>query len=379
MDADGSTASVARPNPNNPLRYHPRPVPWPHKSSVGYIVPPVAPTVRGCRPSHTQWSPEARSTPQPPQTSAISPPSSPVSESPSWRLLPPTHRRPIPMGGPPAARKPTAPDALAATHVDRLAVGAGSRLPSAGTQAAADAPGTSTSSAPEQAAPTGAESRTAAPMPSSMDHLDSAHDRRLPLSRRGMDEILGEFGAGARLGTRRRRCTDATVDDDWPTPSSSDPATSSSTTGSYDWDAATAAALSDEPATPDAATPPHHHTPTTADRLLEDIIREIVGDAAAETVSSLQPERPAAARRRFAPLPRRGIQAHQPPKAPSSPERPSPSRYRSPSRLPRPRRLRTPRRRAPAEPSFPPPRQFPWSPSHPDVVHAAVPASAPPT
>ena len=94
----------------------------------------------------------------------------------------------------------------------------------------------------------------------------------------------------------------------WPTPSSTDPAASTSTTGSYDWDAATAAALSDEPATPDPASPPHHHTPTTADRLLEDIIREIVGDAAAETVSSLQPERPAPPAARSAP--RRWISCH---------------------------------------------------------------------
>ena len=82
----------------------------------------------------------------------------------------------------------------------------------------------------------------------------------------------------------------------WPAPNSTEPATPTSATGSYDWDAATAAALSDEPATPDPASPPHHHIPTTADRLLEDIIREIVGDAAAETASSLQPERPAGAR-----------------------------------------------------------------------------------
>ncbi|RZS63563.1 chromosome partitioning protein [Agromyces ramosus] len=78
----------------------------------------------------------------------------------------------------------------------------------------------------------------------------------------------------------------------WPRSSSTEPANPTTATGSYDWDAATAAALNDEPAAPDAAAPPHEHTPTTADRLLEDIIREIVGDAAAETASSLQPERP---------------------------------------------------------------------------------------
>ncbi len=58
-----------------------------------------------------------------------------------------------------------------------------------------------------------------------------------------------------------------------------------------DWDAATAAALSDEPdAVPERAqgrTAPQ----SNADRLLEDIIREIVGDAAVDTASSLQPPR----------------------------------------------------------------------------------------
>lgn len=57
---------------------------------------------------------------------------------------------------------------------------------------------------------------------------------------------------------------------------------------SIDWDVATAAALADEsevmPSTP-------HPLPTTSpDRLLQDLIREIVGDAAADTVSPLQPE-----------------------------------------------------------------------------------------
>ena len=54
------------------------------------------------------------------------------------------------------------------------------------------------------------------------------------------------------------------------------------TTGGYDWDAATAAALTDESA--DRVAAPHVHTTTMADRLLEDIIREIVGDAAAIAV-----------------------------------------------------------------------------------------------
>ncbi|MCP2370354.1 chromosome partitioning protein [Agromyces terreus] len=54
----------------------------------------------------------------------------------------------------------------------------------------------------------------------------------------------------------------------------------------YDWDAATAAALSDfdGPAVPARTA----HSTAQPDRLLEDIIREIVGDAAVDTVSSLQ-------------------------------------------------------------------------------------------
>lgn len=56
----------------------------------------------------------------------------------------------------------------------------------------------------------------------------------------------------------------------------------------YDWDAATAAALSDEAVSssaPTGGTLPR----SEPDRLLEEIIREIVGDATAETVSSLHP------------------------------------------------------------------------------------------
>jgi cellulose biosynthesis protein BcsQ len=62
-------------------------------------------------------------------------------------------------------------------------------------------------------------------------------------------------------------------------------------TASIDWDAATAAALSDEGEAQDTTPPSHPHSGSTADRFLEDIIREIVGDAAADTVSALQPER----------------------------------------------------------------------------------------
>jgi cellulose biosynthesis protein BcsQ len=56
----------------------------------------------------------------------------------------------------------------------------------------------------------------------------------------------------------------------------------------YDWDAATAAALSDEAVSTSA--PTGGNLPRSEpDRLLEEIIREIVGDATAETVSGLHP------------------------------------------------------------------------------------------
>ena len=64
-------------------------------------------------------------------------------------------------------------------------------------------------------------------------------------------------------------------------------------TSGYDWDAATAAALSDDTTegTPTGSTPALPHS--APDKLLEDIIREIVGDATAETVSSLHQPKPA--------------------------------------------------------------------------------------
>ncbi|TYL53565.1 AAA family ATPase [Agromyces mariniharenae] len=61
-------------------------------------------------------------------------------------------------------------------------------------------------------------------------------------------------------------------------------------TTSIDWDVATAAALTDETGADDTALP-HSLPKTSPDRLLEDLIREIVGDAAADTVSSLQTPR----------------------------------------------------------------------------------------
>jgi len=61
---------------------------------------------------------------------------------------------------------------------------------------------------------------------------------------------------------------------------------------SIDWDVATAAALADDPGATAAETP-HAGSTASADRLLEDLIREIVGDAAADTVSSLHAPRTA--------------------------------------------------------------------------------------
>ncbi|UOE46201.1 ParA family protein [Agromyces larvae] len=62
----------------------------------------------------------------------------------------------------------------------------------------------------------------------------------------------------------------------------------------FDWDAATAAALTDSSdASTEALAQPAPHSNASADRLLEDIIREIVGDAAADTVSSLHQPKPA--------------------------------------------------------------------------------------
>ena len=79
------------------------------------------------------------------------------------------------------------------------------------------------------------------------------------------------------------------------------PTAETARTGRYDWDAATAAALSDD-AVPTSAPTGGTLPRSEPDRLLEEIIREIVGDATAETVSSLQPTRDAAAAEPPAPL-----------------------------------------------------------------------------
>lgn len=65
----------------------------------------------------------------------------------------------------------------------------------------------------------------------------------------------------------------------------------STPTQSYDWDAATAAALSDETDAPRSSNAERPSATSNADRLLEDIIREIVGDAAMDTATSLHPTR----------------------------------------------------------------------------------------
>ena len=90
------------------------------------------------------------------------------------------------------------------------------------------------------------------------------------------------------------------------------PAPPTQDTGSIDWDVATAAALTDEPGER-AATVPHTLPKTSPDQLLEDLIREIVGDAAADTVSALQTPQP---RQPDAPT---GAPAPPPPQTPSEP------------------------------------------------------------
>ncbi|NYG21708.1 cellulose biosynthesis protein BcsQ [Agromyces hippuratus] len=69
------------------------------------------------------------------------------------------------------------------------------------------------------------------------------------------------------------------------------PATHETVSRSIDWDAATAAALTADVDPAETAT---EHHPTGPDRLLEDLIREIVGDATADTASALHPMRTAA-------------------------------------------------------------------------------------
>ncbi|MDR6905837.1 chromosome partitioning protein [Agromyces sp. 3263] len=92
---------------------------------------------------------------------------------------------------------------------------------------------------------------------------------------------------------------------------------------SIDWDVATAAALADDPEATAAATP-HAGSTASADRLLEDLIREIVGDAAADTVSSLQPTRTASAAAASGASSTTASTAAPPAPAPSTPF-PSPS------------------------------------------------------
>ena len=64
------------------------------------------------------------------------------------------------------------------------------------------------------------------------------------------------------------------------------PVTESASATAFDWDVATAAAFADEP---EPAGLPHHATTTSPDRLLEELIREIVGGAATDSVIPTQP------------------------------------------------------------------------------------------
>ena len=108
------------------------------------------------------------------------------------------------------------------------------------------------------------------------------------------------------------------------------------TTGGYDWDAATAAALTDESA--DRVAPPHVHTTTTADRLLEDIIREIVGDAAVDDASSQLSDQSIPSNDVVRPTTTHGSEAASPPPAVASTtnrmSRPSESTPSAPSARP---------------------------------------------
>ena len=78
---------------------------------------------------------------------------------------------------------------------------------------------------------------------------------------------------------------------DLNTNGSADPHAGEQPPRGIDWDAATAAALSDEPET-ESITAGGTAGASQPDQLLEELIREIVGDAVADTASSLHPSRP---------------------------------------------------------------------------------------
>ena len=106
---------------------------------------------------------------------------------------------------------------------------------------------------------------------------------------RSADPIRGVGSESPFEPDRWRPVTDRAAVDEPPASSSAPPnppAQTPARSSAIDWDAATAAALSDEstPAMADDA-----RTATPPDALLEDLIREIVGDAAVETATSLHP------------------------------------------------------------------------------------------
>lgn len=112
---------------------------------------------------------------------------------------------------------------------------------------------------------------------------------------------------------------------------SSEPSPITPSRGRIDWDAETAAALSDEVPQNDA----HADRRVTApDRLLEDLIREIVGDATADTASALHPARPLSARDED-PIAKANAQPSSEPPSPSDPapslNRAAPSEHTAPA------------------------------------------------
>ena len=135
---------------------------------------------------------------------------------PRGRLLPPTHRRPAPRGGQAAARKPTATGSHGPPPLNRppRSRTQRSRLPGArdgGLRRRArnfDLPGTRAGHTDRSRVSDGCTDAVRHGAPRTRPTTS-----RLPSSRRRMDDTLGEPGAGAHPGTRRRRCTDATADD----------------------------------------------------------------------------------------------------------------------------------------------------------------------
>ena len=166
---------------------------------------------------NTQWSPEARSAPQPPQMSAAVPPSSPVGESSSLGPAPagasPAVAQGWPGGGAEADSAGIAGAAASQSTASQWT--RRSRLPGArdgGLRRRSrniDLPGTRAGRAGRRRI---ADGRT-----DLVRHGAPRIDRRPVVSCRagaGGHDTLGEPSAGAHSCTRRRRRTDATADDD---------------------------------------------------------------------------------------------------------------------------------------------------------------------